>query len=249
MNKIRQVVHPEAYMIQRAWVDEAIVTRQPYVEKPFWYENIETGQLYHNIYGCIGWPTEVSEKDDGLPGYAGVVGVVKSKIEGKLPQDALFQLLTEIETRDIPTMLDGLLSMREDFGFRVGPNILTSWFGDPERFTTAIALLNERLTGKGDPRLAIVITPPDDFYIPKAFDHYVRSMRSVITPDKVRFYFGKNEILRNRLKSFRQNDPAVQAIGGLVHSLLSQTMWMDHIRESMFVVQEEGVDGYEYEVA
>jgi hypothetical protein len=246
MSKIEKIVHPDAFAIAQAWVDEAVVTRQPYIEKPAWFRNTETGQLYYSLFGCVGWPTEVSEKDEGLPGYAAILGVIKPKDESKrLPKDALFQLLAEVENRDIPTLLSGMLQMRSDWGFSDYSNLLESWYGDPERYVTTIALLNERLTVDNKTRFSIVMTPPDDFYEPKSFDHYVRSMRSVLMPDKIRFYFGQNELLKNRLRAFRQNDPAVFAMGGLVHSLLSQTMWMDHMRENMFVVHEEGDVDYE----
>jgi hypothetical protein len=86
---------------------------------------------------------------------------------------------------------------------------------------------------------AILIIPPDDFYVPKAFDHYVRSLRSVIVPSRVRFYFGGNDILKNKLREFRRDDPAVMAVGGLVHSLLSRTMWADTSRENIFTIQED----------
>jgi hypothetical protein len=222
----------------KVWQDEANITGQPYVERPFWYENLENGQTYYDLYGCIGWPTEVSDKDEGIPGYAAVVGVIKPKAEGRPVKDSLFQLLAEFENKDVPTLLDGIVALREVYGFRLYPGLMQTFWGDPDRFISTLALYNERLTRFTDERDAILVAPPIDFYLPKAFDQFVRSFRATMMPDKVRFFFGKNEILRNRLKEFRQSDPAVTAIGGLVHSLLNQCMWMDHARENMFVVEE-----------
>jgi hypothetical protein len=237
---IKRVVHPDAYAIQRSWQDEAAVTGQAYVERPWWYENDVTGQTYYDLFGCIGWPSEVSDKDDGMPGYAAVVGAVRQRTEGQDPKVAAFQLLSEMEHKDVPTLLDGMLSMREEYGFGLFPGLMQAWYGDPDRFITILALMNERLEKeRGDGRSAILVTPPDDFYEQKAFDHYVRSFRSVLMPDKVRFYFGKNEILRSRLKEFRLNDPAIYSVGGLVHSLLSGCSWMDHMRDNAFVVEGE----------
>jgi hypothetical protein len=88
----------------------------------------------------------------------------------------------------------------------------------------------------GGSEQAILIIPPDDFYSPKAFDHYVRSLHSVIVPGSVRFYFGGNDILKNKLREFKRDNPAVMAVGGLVHSLLSRTMWMDQSRSNAFTV-------------
>jgi len=237
--KIKKVVTEYAMVLNLARRDEAIVTGQPFVERPFWYEHTELNQKYYDLFGCIGWPTEVSEKDDGRPGYVGIVGIVKGK---KKPQDADFQLLAEAESKDIPSLLQHILSMRSQYGFGLHPNLLQVWLGDPDRFITTLALLNERLIEQGGDRAAILIAPPDDYYSPKSFDHYVRSLHAVILPEHIRFYFGQSEILKNRLRAFRRDDPAVFAVGGLVHSLLSRCLWMDHARENMFVV-EEGING------
>lgn len=237
--KIKRVTHPDALSISRTWMDEAIVTGQPRVEYPFWYENIDTGQMYYDLYGCIGWPSEVSDKDEGMPGYVAIIGVVKPKTQIKV-QDALFILLAEKESRDVPTLLSHLLDIRNEYGFGLFPGFLQTFLGDPDRFITSLALLNERLTIDHQHKNAILVSPPNDYYEPKAFDHYVRSLRSTMMPDKVRFYFGKNDILKNKLKGFKRDDPAVYAVGGLIHSLLAQCTWMGFARENMFNVLEEG---------
>jgi hypothetical protein len=234
MPKIRKITHPEAYELRQARIDEAIVTNQPLIERPFWYES-DSGMCFYDLYGCIGWPTEVTEKDEGRPGYVAIVGIVKGK---RAPQDSVFHLCAEAESKDIPTLLQHIIDLRSAWGFGLTPGFLQTFFGDPERFITTLALLNERLMQQGGDRQAILITPPDDFYVPKAFDHYVRSMHSVVVPGKVRFGFGGNEILKNRLKEFLRDDPAVFAVGGLIHSLLSRTMWMDQARENAFNIQE-----------
>ena len=233
MLKIKKITHETPFELLQARKDAAIYTGQRLVERPFWYENIETGQCYYDLYGCLGWPTEVSDTDSGMPGYVAVVGIVKNE---KNPQDAVFQLLAEAESKDIPTLLNKILELRATFGFGLHPNLLQAWFGDPERFITTTALLNEKLIERGGSEQAILIIPPDDFYSPKAFDHYVRSLHSVIVPGAVRFYFGGNDVLKNKLREFKRDNPAVMAVGGLVHSLLSRTMWMDQSRESAFTV-------------
>jgi hypothetical protein len=237
--KIKRVVHPDAFSIRDTWTDEARVTGQVMIERPFWYENTETGQWYYDIYGCIGWPSEVSDIDEGLPGYAAVVGVVKPKSGNKSPADAVFQIVTEYESRDVPTLLEALVGLRSEYGFGLYPELLHAWYGDPERFVTILALMNEKLIAKGGDKASVLISPPDDFYGQKVFEHYVRSLRSVVMPDKVRLYFGKgNDILKGRMREFRLGDPAVYAMGGLVHSLLSSTVWMDQIRANTFNVEE-----------
>ena len=239
MGRIALVTHPHPWEVLQARTDESIVTGQSLIERPFYFKNTVTGQLYYDIMGCVGWPTEVSDRDEGMPGYVGIIGVIKPKTEGKPIQDAAFQLLTERENKDVPSLLDMIIEIREEYGFGLHPDLLQAWFGDYERFTTVLALKNERLTAGGKERNAILIRPPIDFYEPKAFDNYVRSLQSVIVPGKVRFYFGGCDILRNKLREFKRDCPAVVAVGGLVHSLLSQCEWMDSTQSNVFTVEEK----------
>ena len=236
--RIKKITHPQAWELMQARIDEAVVTKQSLVERPSWYENIQSGQRYYDLYGCVGWPTEVSDKELGMSGYVAIMGVVKPL--GNRPiADADFQLLAEAESQDVPTLLDHIVRLRNEWGFGLHPDLLSAWFGEPERFVTTIALENERLVAKGGDRQAILIIPPDDFYVPGTFDHYVRSLRSAIVPNRLRFYFGGNEILKNKLREFKRDDPAVYAVGGMVHSLLSRCTWMDQTRENIFTVEEE----------
>lgn len=236
MTKIKKITPPEAWELLQARIDEAIVTGQPFIEKPYYYEHIETGRKYYDLYGCIGWPTEVSEKDVGRPGYIAIVGVSKS--EKRPARDAYLQLLAEYESKDIPTLLNKAVDLREEYGFGLTPGYLQAWLGDPEKFITTIALLNERLMLNGGDRKAVLITPPDDFYSPNAFETYVRSLHSVVVAGNVRFYFGNLDILKNRMREFKKDDPAIMAVGGLVHSLILRCTWMDQARENAFNVED-----------
>jgi hypothetical protein len=237
MSRIKKITRPYAWESLQARIDESIITKQPMIERPFWYEHVDSGQMYHDLYGCVGWPTESTDKLQGMPGYCAVVGVVKSKTD-KPVRDAGFRIMGEGESGDIPTLLQKMLELRQEWGFGLHPDLLQAWLGDPERFIMTIALLNERLMLKGGDKMAILISPPDDCDEPKAFDTYKRSLESVIVSNPVRFAFGGNDILKNKLREFRRNDPAVFAVGGLVHSLLVRCTWMDQTRENMFVVEE-----------
>jgi len=240
---IKHITHPYPQEVWQARTDEAIITNQPMVERPWWYRDTETGRLYHDIYACIGWPSQVSDKDTGLPGYIAIVGVIRPKDIGRdthyNPLNAKFLLMAENESDDVPTLLDMCLDMREKYGFGVQPNLMKVWFGDPERFITTLALKNERLIKYGGDNNAILVTPPDDYYTPNIFDNYVRSIKSCLIPGKIRFFFGNCDILKNRLREFKRDDPAVLGAGGLIHSLLSRTTWMDTIQGSAAFTTEE----------
>ncbi|MEA3253976.1 MAG: hypothetical protein U9Q17_03395, partial [Chloroflexota bacterium] len=229
---IKHISHPYASELWQARMDQAHITGQPLVEKPWWYQDMETGFLFHDIYACLGWPSEVSDKDTGLPGYAAIVGIVRphdlDRDTHYIPQDADFLLLAEAEHKDVPTLLAKCVEMREKYGYGVQPELLKVWFGDPDRFYTALALFNERL---GEQK-AILVTPADDFYTSKKiFDNYVRSFQSTVMAGKQRFFYGENDILKSRLKEFYRDDPAALAIGGLVHSLLGRCMWMSQTEQ------------------
>lgn len=238
MNRIVKITHPYAWELTLARTDYATVTGQPLIEKPFWYDDKIAGASYRDIYGCVGWPTEVTDKDMGMAGFLAVVSVLKD--DDIKPDDSRFRLLAEFESYDIPTLLKQMVELRQEFGFGLHPGLMQGWFGDPDRFITSLALLNERLT-VDDPGQAILIIPPDDLYVPHAFDHYVRSLRSVIERGNKRFYFGQCDVLKKKLQEFKRDDPAVYAVGGLIHSLLTRTTWMDQARENAFNVEEEDV--------
>ena len=225
---IRHVSHPYAPELYQAHRDHAILIGQPLIERPWWYE--DTQYQYHDIYACLGWPTEVTEADPGRPGYAAIVGILRpprlTKDQHYDPKNADFLLLAEYEHEDVETLLNQCLEMRAKYGYGIQPTLLRFWYGDPDRFLTTLALYNERL----GPDKAIMIMPPEDFYVPKIFDNYVRSLRSVAQYN-VRFYFGHLPLLEQRINRFYRDDPAIMAVGGLIHTLLGACLWMDRAKE------------------
>jgi len=233
--KIKKIIHPYAWELNQARRDEAIVTNQPIVERPFWYENTETGQCYYDLYGCIGWPTDVSG-GRVMPGYVAVVGVVKPKEDGKTLQDVVFQLLAEGESRSVPAMLEMIVRLRQEYGFGLHPELLQGWYGDPDRFIMPVALKNERLTQQGKERAEILIIPSTDYCNPDAFKDYMHALQGVLV-DK-RLFFGNCKILRKHLHAFERGNPAVMAVGGLVYTLLGHCMWADPSQDAAFVVEE-----------
>jgi len=229
---IEKIVHPFAFELYQARIDEANITKQPLIERPFWYRNKETGEEYYDILGCVGWPTEVSDKDEGRPGYVAIIAVIK---DAQPIGEPVFRLLAEAESRNIPSLLIAMLSMRQKYGYGLHPTLLSTWWGDPERFITPLAIFNEKHRGK-----ELFMCPPVDFYNPRRFDDYVHSIRSTISKDIAvkRFKFGGFSILKNRFRTFKRDDPAVLAIGGLIHTLLFSSAWLEDTSENVFVVEE-----------
>lgn len=247
---IKHITHPETAALYQARLDHATITGQEFVENPWWYEDLENKYLYHDLYGCIGWPSEVADSNHQLPGYIAIVGVLRpsnlDKLEHFDPKDAKFFLIEEFETLDVPTLIAQCLLMREKYGFGLTPSLLDVWYGDPERFVTMLAIMNERLIQQGGDHNALMIAPPDDFYVPHIFDHYVRSLKSCLKPKvpgkketRRLFFHDRCTTVKTHSKEFYRDDPCVLAVGGLIHTLLNRCMWMGQVDgETVFSVEE-----------
>ncbi|MCK9518577.1 MAG: hypothetical protein M0R74_06060 [Dehalococcoidia bacterium] len=233
MIKIKKITSPDAWELRQARIDEAIVTGRPFVERPSYFEHVDTGQKYYDLFGCIGWPTEDTDKDKGRPGYVAVVAVVKSE---RPIQNAWFRLMGEGESEHISELFAHILRLREEYGFGLQPALLQTFLGDPDKHTTRLALLNEELIKKYGDNGAILVAPPEDFYCPDIFENYRRALDEAIISD--RFAFGGNEILKVQHRQFKKGDPAIMAVGGLVHSLIVRCMWMDQVRDNIFTVED-----------
>ena len=236
--KIKKIMpEPANWQLYQQRIDEAHITGVPFVEKAHHYQNTETGQLYYDLFGCIGWPTVITDKNKATnkPGYIAIVGVVKGK--GK-PEKAPFQLLAEYESHNIGALFDEMVNLRAQYGFGLHPGLLQTWIGDESRFVLELAIYNEDLMKAGGSKQAVLISPPNDFNDPKAFDVYIRAISAALDKDAQRLFYGKNDVLRNRIREFLDKDPVITAMGGLVHSLVSRCTWLDHARKNVFVIEE-----------
>jgi hypothetical protein len=228
---------PEDYLLRQAREDDARVTGKKLIEPVHHYRNTETGQLYYSLYGAIGWPNIISDKPKATnrPGYLAIVGIIK----GKRPaESAYIQLLAESESHSIGVLLDEMIRLRAEYGFGLHSSLLSSWYGDQERFVMEIAARNDTLVKFGGDRQAILINTPLDFYDVKAFDLYVRSLTDALSSRSQRLYYGGNEILKNRVGEYSDKDPVVVGMGGLIYSLVLQMPWMDTLQENAFNVEE-----------
>lgn len=242
-NMIKLISNPHPYETLQARIDFAEIAGVEQYENPWWYEQ-DTGRLYYGLYACLGWPDKVTEKGEGQPGYAAIVGVVRpidAEESEYDPSKAQFYILEEASHLDVPTLLSYCVGLRKKYGHGINPDLLSVWHGDPDRFGTALALYNEQLVRGGGENNAMIVSPPDDYVLPNKFEVYLRALKSVMTPDNLRLYFGSCVILKNRLREFKRDDPAVLAMGGLIHTLLTRTMWMGRREKDNAFVLEDNV--------
>lgn len=226
---IELIQHQYPFETLQARIDFAEISGIELFEKPFWYRDVRTGRLFYDIVACIGWADEITAEGEGQPAYLAIVGVVKPLDAEKVGYDAtkaVFYILEEYQHLDIPTVLNQCVTLREKYGFGINRDLLNAWYGDPDRFTTALALKNEMLVKKHGDEGAVMVTPPDDYILKNRFEVYLRALKSVLQPDNHRLFFGKNDILKRRLREFKKDDPAVMAMGGLIHTMLGRLVWL-----------------------
>lgn len=228
------------YLQWQSMIDDAHVTGVPLVERPWHYRHKDTGQAFYSLYSCVGWPTVIKTERDkatARPGYLAVVGVLKGK---RPPEDAYFQILEEAEAHSVQRLIGEMLRLRGKYGFGLHPDLLSSWYGDQERFIMELAARNDALTKDGKERNAIIINTPVNFYVPQAFDLYVRALTEVLSRHNQRLYYGGNDILKNRVSEYTEKDPVIIGMGGLVYSLLIEKPWLQATKPGIFNVEGDG---------
>jgi len=223
-----QEQYPAEIMMARR--DFARIRKEPLVEHPYWFKDESTE--YHDIYGCIGWPQRLTEKGDQRTGYAAVVAVIKDDRE---PEDAIFKVVEETENLSAPLLIQSCVEMRNRWGFGVHPHLMRVFVGDYRTFENVTARYNSKVIERdGDDRQAFIVSPPDDYENARAFDLYLGSLRSVLSREAKRLYIGSAGIIKNRIMEFQRDDPAIMALGGLMHTILLRTPWMEQSDSSLF---------------
>lgn len=215
--------------------DFAHITKSRLVEPPYWFRDTETEREYHGIYGCIGWPQRLSEKMDKRDGYAAIVGV--RKIADQDAAEAKIDVLDEIEERvgNEGILINRCIEMRKRWGFGVHRDLMPVFFGDYRPFELVVAYVNTKMLEAGAKETdAFVVSPPDDYEAPNAFDIYVSSLGLVLSRQTKRLRIGKAEVIKNRISAFKRDDPAIMALGGLMHTLLLRQPWMEQATPSVW---------------
>ena len=237
MIEFLQDKYPIATMQARR--DYAHVTKSRVVEPPYWFRDTFTGKEYHGIYGAIGWPQRLTEYGKERPGYAVIIGV--RKIKGEDPENARFDVLEELGeisgSEDV--LIKDCVLMRNRWGYGIHDSILPVFYGDHRPFELVVADFNTHVAeSTNDDRDAFIVSPPDDFDSSNAFDIYMGRLRSVLAAKAKRLNLGDNTIIKNRIVSFKRDDPAIMALGGLMHTMLLRMPWMEQTTPSVWQMPE-----------
>ena len=202
--------------------------------RPTYYKNTETGDEYYAIIGALAFSSHRT------PGFAVIVSAIKDE-QG--PVDPKIEVLDEIESTD---GIDGLLKACKDRRERWGyPQTLEIFFGDQERFITAIGDFNQKVS---QPRTekGIYLAPPADFQLPNRSEIYLERIKSLLRKDETgekRLSLGLCKKLRTQLQDLPADAdkyqievyPAVAALGYAVHSILSLRPWMSFVKHEQAI--------------
>lgn len=208
--------------------------------KPTYYKNIENGYEYYAIVGALAFSYHRT------PGFAVIVAAIK---DGQNHEDPKIVVLDEIESAEgIDALLKACKDRRERWGY---PETLKFFYGDQERFITAISDFNQKIS---QPRTekGIYLAPPADFYLSNQSEVYLERTKSLLRKDEngeKRLSLGSCKKLRTHLQDLPadagkhqiEEYPAVAALGYAVHSILSLRPWM------RFVKHEQGIRTIGYE--
>jgi hypothetical protein len=210
--------------------------------KPTYYKNTETDDEYYDIIGALAFSCHRT------PGFAVIAAAIKDEQNHTDPK---IEVLDEIESADgIDALLKACKKRRERWGY---PKTLKIFYGDQERFITAISDFNQKVS---QPRTekGIYLAPPADFHLPNRSEIYLERIKSLLRKDEKgekRLSLGTCKKLRTHLQDIPADAdkyqievyPAVAALGYAVHSILSLRPWM------RFVKHEQGIrtiqNGYE----
>jgi len=193
----------------------AKVTGKKTYHKPTYYVHKESNEQFSHIAGGIAWPGEITETGIGVPGFAVIVGVVKSDFD--MP---VIRVLEEVEENSIDRLLQECIQLREKYGFGEFPGILSYWYGDHEKFVSFLNELN--LKARTEDVAGLYVSPPADFDQPNAFEIYIRRLQQYIEAGKIQ---NLGKALRHYLRASTIDSPAVLALSYTVHSLMIQKPW------------------------
>lgn len=234
---IELILDPYPAATMQARRDFAHITQQRIIEKPYWFRDTNTGIEYRGIYGAIGWPQKITGRGDELPGYAVIVGARKD--EEVQAEESRLDILDEVEERSEDLLIHECANMRNRWGYGVHDSLIPVFIGDYRPFELVVAHYNSRVSeDTEDESQAFIVSPPDDYESSNSFDIYMGRLRTVLSAKAKRLYINNNTIIKNRIVSFSRDDPAIMALGGLIHTLLLRQPWMEQAIPSVWQIEE-----------
>jgi hypothetical protein len=190
----------------------------------FYYRDEKTKLEYFVIEGALAWPWP----KDKIPGVVVVLGVKRTNH----PRPT-FQVLDEAVVNRGEDLLKKCLKFRSKWEDNE-KTLLRGWWGDPGRFMTSCSNFNAKLMKK-DKKGGFYLSSFMEFERPNHLEIYLNSLQRALEKDssgRKCLFLGDAHYLRMRLcipnwpKSGQsENYPALLALSGLVHSLLTLRPW------------------------
>jgi hypothetical protein len=211
----------------------ARITGIQYIPKKIYYRNIETGEAYYDLCGAIAFPAYQA------PGFAVIVAVEKNASD----DGPRFKVLDEIEDDNLEGLLQSCIQRRQRWGY---PDLLRTFYGDPERFHTFLCDFNKKFQKDHHPDKGIYLAPPSDFYLLNRSEIYLERIKSFLKPDKngwKRLILGSCNNLRTHLQNLPgdvslgkiEDFPAAAALGYAVHSTALLRPWMRFVKHKQAI--------------
>ncbi|MEA1928611.1 MAG: hypothetical protein U9N73_10425 [Candidatus Auribacterota bacterium] len=201
--------------------DWAEVTGQEMELKPTVVMDTKTNIRYAGIVGAIGWPTATD------PGCMIIMGITQNK----------FDVLEFQEHRSVYNLLDNIVMSRRQYGYGKFRGCLPDWIADPDRYQALVVKMSVVLEKKIGSSYGLYIREPADWYEKFVFPLYMWQLRTAIA--EKRLNLNDFQSLIGRLRELHPDMidkgkvfdyPAVGALAGLVHTVISERMWEQDIK-------------------
>jgi hypothetical protein len=226
MDNIRCVIKAIRDPLEKVNEDWSKVTGKETMPNSVYYKHTETGQAFSYLTGGIGWPSKIKENKSPQPGCAVVVGVERT--ESPYPK---YFVLEAVEDDNVEELLRKCWNLRFKYGFLESDEAMRIWYGDPESYGTIVQGCNEKLARRHDYSSEnwLFIYGPWDWENSNKNESYVRRVRDLLEGtaenEEKRLFLGSCDNLRNRLRSFQPDSPAVLALGYVLFSLEAWNPW------------------------
>lgn len=223
---VRDSYNAETRQARHDWAE---VTGQMRELKPAIIHDMRTGAKYSSIAGAIGWPTAME------PGCMIIAGVGQGAIK----------VLEFREHQSVYDLIEDVVMTRKEYKHGSFGGILPDWVADPDRYLALVAETSVALETKLGSDRGLYIREPADWYEQHVFPLYMWQLRTALA--KKQLHIQDHQGLVGRLQSIPPDIidkgkvfdyPAVGALAGLTHTIITERTWEQDIDHGKPIMTE-----------